>query len=149
MKKWLVVFSWFIIALGISEIASAHPGRTDASGCHTCRTNCPKWGLNTGEYHCHNAKALPQPEEPIKSHYSETGGYTEPAPEYKVPKQESIKFVQPAAVEVKQEINVKEKAIEKIIQDTEENTTADAVVGISAVSGIGYGVYRLFRSLKE
>ena len=32
----------------------AHPGRTDANGCHTCRTNCAKWGLSQGEYHCHN-----------------------------------------------------------------------------------------------
>ena len=32
----------------------AHPGRTDANRCHTCRTNCEKWGLSYGEYHCHN-----------------------------------------------------------------------------------------------
>ena len=32
----------------------AHPGRTDSSGCHTCRTNCASWGLSDGEYHCHN-----------------------------------------------------------------------------------------------
>lgn len=62
----------------------AHPGRTDSSGCHTCRTNCSSWGLSTGEYHCHNAKSLPQPKEPVKSHYEDSGtGYTEPAPEYK------------------------------------------------------------------
>ena len=58
----------------------AHPGNTDASGCHTCRTNCPKWGLSSGEYHCHRAKALPQPQEPIRSH---NNGTTEPWPEYK------------------------------------------------------------------
>ncbi|AZS15107.1 copper amine oxidase N-terminal domain-containing protein [Paenibacillus lutimineralis] len=33
---------------------SAHPGRTDANGGHTCRTNCEKWGLEYGEYHYHN-----------------------------------------------------------------------------------------------
>lgn len=32
----------------------AHPGRTDANGCHYCRTNCAKWGLSDGQYHCHN-----------------------------------------------------------------------------------------------
>jgi predicted DNA-binding protein YlxM (UPF0122 family) len=32
----------------------AHPGRTDANGGHTCRTNCEKWGLDYGEYHYHN-----------------------------------------------------------------------------------------------
>lgn len=31
----------------------AHPGRTDSKGCHTCRTNCAKWGLRYGQYHCH------------------------------------------------------------------------------------------------
>lgn len=32
----------------------AHPGRTDSSGGHTCRTNCESWGLEYGEYHYHN-----------------------------------------------------------------------------------------------
>lgn len=61
---------------------SAHPGRTDAYGCHTCRTNCAKWGLDSGEYHCHNAKALPQPLPPVTSH---SNGVTEPAPQYAKP----------------------------------------------------------------
>jgi hypothetical protein len=33
----------------------AHPGGTDANGCHTCRTNYASWGLSTGQYHCHNS----------------------------------------------------------------------------------------------
>lgn len=75
----------------------AHPGRTDSSGCHTCRTNCSSWGLGTGEYHCHNAKAAPQPEEPIHSRYGEGGtGYTVPAPEYKY-KAPSVESSQPVA----------------------------------------------------
>ncbi len=32
----------------------AHPGKTDANGGHTCRTNCEKWGLKSGEYHYHD-----------------------------------------------------------------------------------------------
>jgi len=28
---------------------------------------------------------MPQPKAPVKSHFSETGGYTTPAPEYKQP----------------------------------------------------------------
>ena len=48
---------WALIVVGVLVIhrspAFAHPGRTDASGCHTCRTNCSKWGLRTGQYHCH------------------------------------------------------------------------------------------------
>jgi len=84
MKK-LINIALFVL-LFWPTASLAHPGRTDSYGCHTCRTNCASWGLNTGEYHCHNAKALPQPEEPIKSHYGAGGtGYTEPAPEYEKP----------------------------------------------------------------
>lgn len=35
----------------------AHPGRTDSSGCHTCRTNCASWGLRNGAYHCHGGSS--------------------------------------------------------------------------------------------
>jgi hypothetical protein len=38
----------------LPSIVSAHPGRTDGNGGHTCRTNCEKWGLEYGEYHYHN-----------------------------------------------------------------------------------------------
>lgn len=75
-----------VIFAGVSP-AFAHPGRTDGAGCHTCRTNCPNWGLSTGEYHCHDAKATPQPKAPVKSTYGENGtGYVSPAPEYASPK---------------------------------------------------------------
>lgn len=82
--KTLAILIFPLLILAFPSVALAHPGNTDASGCHTCRTNCPSWGLSYGEYHCHRAKTLPQPEEPIKSHYGSGGtGYTEPAPEYK------------------------------------------------------------------
>ena len=38
-----------------AEDAYAHPGGTDSSGCHTCRTNCARWGISTGSYHCHGS----------------------------------------------------------------------------------------------
>ena len=71
-----------LILLAAPFTASAHPGNTDSSGCHTCRTNCPKWGLSTGEYHCHRSKGVPQPLEPIRSHVD---GTTELWPDYKNP----------------------------------------------------------------
>lgn len=80
-----------LLGLFMPSVIFAHPGRTDSYGCHTCKTNCAKWGLNMGEYHCHQAKALPQPKEPVKSHFSETGGSSTPAPEYKQPKVTPIK----------------------------------------------------------
>lgn len=44
----------FVSIFIFPTISLAHPGRTDASGGHTCRTNCEKWGLEYGEYHYHN-----------------------------------------------------------------------------------------------
>jgi len=75
-----------VVALALSlgpEVTFAHPGRTDSVGCHTCRTNCPNWGLSYGEYHCHRSKGLPQPKEPVRSIRDQQ--ITVPAPEYKVP----------------------------------------------------------------
>lgn len=89
-QNWLKInLMTIVIVAGFSigsTVVLAHPGRTDASGCHTCRTNCSSWGLSSGEYHCHRAKALPQPKPPIKSKFGEGGtGYTQPAPEYTNP----------------------------------------------------------------
>lgn len=85
-KVSFVVSMVFAATFLFSENVSAHPGNTDSSGCHTCRTNCSSWGLYSGEYHCHNAKSSPQPYEPITSKYGAGGtGYTSPAPQYKAP----------------------------------------------------------------
>ncbi|MGX5571016.1 YHYH domain-containing protein [Bacillus toyonensis] len=55
VKKLLLTTS---VALLIAPISAyAHPGRTDANGGHTCRTNCEKCGLQYGEYHYHNKPA--------------------------------------------------------------------------------------------
>ncbi|MCY9518004.1 MBL fold metallo-hydrolase [Paenibacillus apiarius] len=43
-----------LIAAILPASAIAHPGKTDANGGHTCRTNCGQWGLKDGEYHYHN-----------------------------------------------------------------------------------------------
>lgn len=52
-NNFLKIFiSISMIMLPISVFA--HPGRTDSSGCHTCKTNCSSWGLDNNEYHCHN-----------------------------------------------------------------------------------------------
>lgn len=53
LQSWVLVGT-AVLAAAVPA-AFAHPGRTDASGCHTCRTNCANWGLKTGQYHCHNS----------------------------------------------------------------------------------------------
>jgi hypothetical protein len=51
MKKFLLFFC--LLFFSVTSIVEAHPGRTDANGGHTCRTNCESWGLGYGEYHYH------------------------------------------------------------------------------------------------
>ncbi len=94
----------FIFLCCLPSSTLAHPGRTDGSGCHTCRTNCSDWGLDTGEYHCHNAKALPQPEEPVTSHYGEQGtGYTTPVAEHTPVAEVVVPSVNPVVKELERE----------------------------------------------
>lgn len=52
MKKYLLII--VIVMIIIPTNVFAHPGGLDSKGCHYCRTNCAKWGLDTNEYHCHS-----------------------------------------------------------------------------------------------
>ena len=69
-KAFLSLLIGVLLALGTAVVlpkAEAHSGGTDKYGCHTCKTNCPKWGLKKGQYHCHKSKGLAQPKPSIKS----------------------------------------------------------------------------------
>lgn len=77
MKRFGIILLFFIPTLVFS-----HPGGTDSSGCHTCRTNCSNWGLSYGQYHCHNNRGVPQPLAPIHSRWGSPSGTTYSAPEY-------------------------------------------------------------------
>ncbi|WP_239617319.1 MBL fold metallo-hydrolase [Cohnella mopanensis] len=54
MRKISLVLLTITTLLLSTNVTTAHPGRTDSNGGHTCRTNCAKWGLKDGEYHYHN-----------------------------------------------------------------------------------------------
>lgn len=126
MKKIILSALLFTSIFLYANFAQAHPGRTDASGCHTCRTNCASWGLSTGEYHCHNAKAVAQPIEPVKSHYGDSGtGYTTPAPEYKTPV--SVPVTNIAQPVVKEKIEEQPKAEPVKVQEEKIIETPMAV----------------------
>lgn len=56
MKKIFIFIVFCFSYLLFVNNVSAHPGRTDSSNCHKCNTNCAKWGLEPGEYHCHNSE---------------------------------------------------------------------------------------------
>ena len=53
----MMFFICFFALNSTVDHIGAHPGRTDSRGCHTCRTNCAKYGLRTGEYHCHGGSS--------------------------------------------------------------------------------------------
>ncbi len=121
----------FIIATGgflfLNNNTFAHPGRTDSYGCHTCRTNCSSWGLSYGEYHCHRAKDLPQPEPPIKSH---SDGTTEPAPEYEspIPKNNNV-------------LNTN-NLNGQVSNNKEDDSFWNWVIGLGIAGIIGYSIYK-------
>ncbi|PFZ11070.1 hypothetical protein COM11_15030 [Bacillus pseudomycoides] len=56
MKKNMKVLAMTVglTIMGSTTAAYASPGGLDKNGGHTCRTNCGKYGLETGEYHYHN-----------------------------------------------------------------------------------------------
>ena len=56
MKKKIKRLIMIMIIVLSPLYVEAHPGRTDSNCCHTCRTNCAKWGLRYGQYHCHGRK---------------------------------------------------------------------------------------------
>lgn len=62
-------FSLLFCLLAWHKVA-AHPGRTDGSGGHTCRTNCPSWGLDYGDYHYHGGYDSSYDDEDESPHYA-------------------------------------------------------------------------------
>jgi hypothetical protein len=127
----------------------AHPGNTDAYGCHTCRTNCPSWGLSYGEYHCHNSKGLPQPQDPISSHYGDNGtGYTTPAPYYYSPSLPSY-TPQPSCP-----LNATYDSLSGSCKCNSGYFVKDGITGQSCVSGTSYcfdkyGLFSSYNSLSK
>ena len=55
MLSLMILKIGLIITLLLPQLCFAHPGNTDSSGCHTCKTNCGKYGLSYGQYHCHRS----------------------------------------------------------------------------------------------
>jgi hypothetical protein len=53
-----IAVSIIIVSQLIPAVSLAHPGRTNSSGCHICKTRCDYWGLKYGQYHCHSPKTV-------------------------------------------------------------------------------------------
>jgi hypothetical protein len=57
--KTLTIITLILAVFFSSVTVQAHPGGTNSSGCHVCRTNCAQYGLRPGQYHCHNSSIVP------------------------------------------------------------------------------------------
>ncbi len=139
MKKIILPLIILILIIPIASIA--HSGRTDASGCHTCRTNCASWGLSTGEYHCHRSNGVAQPLEPVTSKKNENGiGTMVPAPEYKIPVVDVVKtqpVLNPAPAIQKDKIDVVSK--DNTVVEEEKKVITPAIAS-PLISGITFPV---------
>ncbi len=115
IKKWLstltgvsLSFALFISGMPASQ---AHPGRTDANGGHTCRTNCEKWGLEYGEYHYHNGKSSTN-----SSSASSSSSNNNVGAKANSKKSEKVKVIKPAPIAIglyvdKEKIALKSSAV--------------------------------------
>lgn len=57
MRRKFLLIAGLLISAAAATV-HAHPGRTAADGCHSCKTNCEKWGVPTGRRHCHGGSGL-------------------------------------------------------------------------------------------
>jgi len=65
--KYIFVIALFFAASPL--FVSAHPGNTDSSGGHYCRTNCDYWGVPWNQWHSHGGNS-----------YRPPSNFTSPAP---------------------------------------------------------------------
>lgn len=55
MRIFLIVALTVVVVGLLFGHTSASPGGLDGRGGHHCWTNCSRYGLYTGQYHCHRA----------------------------------------------------------------------------------------------
>lgn len=55
MRRWLLAAALVVLFLSLPTTLPASPGGLDSRGGHHCWTNCARYGLYTGQYHCHRA----------------------------------------------------------------------------------------------
>lgn len=126
-----------LLILIMPVMVFAHPGRTDSSGCHTCKTNCARWGLSYGEYHCHNGSSNSSSS---SSYNNQTESYTKTTTKLAITTTQKPKssdttlkeiIIDDESLEVEDELNYKTKNdsvnIEVITND--DNATYEIING--------------------
>ena len=57
--KYIFLIALLFVASPL--LVSAHPGGTDSSGGHNCRTNCDSWGVPWNQWHAHGGSSYRPP----------------------------------------------------------------------------------------
>jgi hypothetical protein len=111
--------------------AFAHPGRTDSSGGHTCRTNCDDWGLYYGEYHSH-------------------GGYAAP-PVIEVPEEQPQEdaYVAPTEEPVSAVVEATSTPDPIVAGETASDDSSSGLLALGALGGLGYVGWKKIRGKKS
>ena len=117
--------------MGATDV-SAHPGGTDSSGGHTCRTNCPKWGLTSGQYHTHGGTSTPTPD-PDPEETADDPPKADP-PKADEPEADPPKADEPEVEEPKAEESSDDTATETPAEDTEQTQPKAQLEPHNAVS---------------
>ncbi|NEU32005.1 MBL fold metallo-hydrolase [bacterium LRH843] len=75
MKSKILFLYTFIFMFSLFAQVSAHPGKLDAHGGHTCWTKCANWGLKNGEYHTHPTPSTPKQEQRSDGIFSDVSSH--------------------------------------------------------------------------
>ncbi len=140
MKK-IFIIGLFISFLVTAPTVFAHPGRTDSSGCHTCRTNCPDWGLSYGEYHCHNGGYVAPPVQQYQAPATST-----PKPTYKplptatpTPKPSPTNTSTPTPSPEPEVRGIESPPTVQLTSKSTETSTGDAILGLGILGALAGG----------
>ncbi len=152
MYQTLLILS-LLFYISVSPI-EAHPGGTDGSGGHRCRTNCEEWGLGSGEYHHHN------PDGSVKRVESAPVATTAPVKQFapinttapsRIPTRAVTNTPTPTAEPTDEPTNTpspKEPTPTIAVQGASEDSGGGGVVAMALLGGLGYLGYRRFKKKK-
>lgn len=144
MKKLSLGLLLFLLILVASPV-QAHPGRTDSSGCHTCRTNCPDWGLSYGEYHCHGGGSVEEEVVNTEQYYTQPTSSTQ-----YYPTSEPLPTDTPEPTEII--LPPTDIPIPTVVQQSSQESESDSgstLLGTAILGGGGYWWYKRKQKSKQ
>lgn len=144
MKTTLTLITVFAFLFVVSQ-THAHPGRTDSSDGHTCRSNCESWGLDYGEYHSHGGYEAPAiAEQNIKP--TDEDWYAHPEyEEYITPTDQATETPTDEPTPEPTQPTTEPKAASEASGDT----PGTGLLGLAALGGLGYFGWKKLKGKKK